>query len=88
MLDSPCLAAIATMANELKSRKWFWFAILFQNIFAWIVTLIFYQLGMLFAHGAFGAGTVVAFVLLALILIALLRKNPYAEADKKGPSAA
>ena len=88
MLDSPCLAAIATMANELKSRKWFWFAILFQNIFAWIVTLIFYQLGMLFAHGAFGVGTVVAFVLLAVLLIALFRKNPYAEADKKGSVAA
>ena len=62
LLDSPCLAAIATMANELKSRKWFWFAILFQNVFAYVLTLIVYQLGMLFAHGHFGIGTVFAFI--------------------------
>ena len=37
LLDSPCLAAIATMAKEMNDRKWFWFAILFQNIFAYIV---------------------------------------------------
>ena len=39
LLDSPCLAAISTMAHEMQSRKWFWFAILFQNIFAYVVTL-------------------------------------------------
>ncbi len=77
LLDSPCLAAIATMANELKSRKWFWFAILFQNIFAYVLTLIVYQLGMLFVHGHFGVGTVFAFVFLAGIIFALFRKDPY-----------
>lgn len=45
LLDSPCLAAISTMAKEMQSRKWFWFAILFQNIFAYVVTLIVYQIG-------------------------------------------
>ena len=39
LLDSPCLAAIATMAKEMNDRKWFWFAILFQNIFAYVVCL-------------------------------------------------
>ena len=77
LLDSPCLAAIATMANELKSRKWFWFAILFQNVFAYVLTLIVYQLGMLFVHGHFGVGTVFAFVFLAGIIFALFRKDPY-----------
>lgn len=77
LLDSPCLAAIATMANELKSRKWFWFAILFQNVFAYVLTLIVYQLGMLFVHGHFGIGTVFAFVFLAGIIFALFRKDPY-----------
>lgn len=77
LLDSPCLAAIATMANELKSRKWFWFAILFQNIFAYVLTLIVYQLGMLFVHGHFGIGTVFAFIFLAGIIFALFRKDPY-----------
>lgn len=77
LLDSPCLAAIATMANELKSRKWFWFAIVFQNVFAYVLTLIVYQLGMLFVHGHFGVGTVFAFVFLAGIIFALFRKDPY-----------
>ena len=40
LLDSPCLAAIATMAQQLQSRKWFWFAILYQNLFAYAVSLI------------------------------------------------
>lgn len=79
LLDSPCLAAIATMKSELNSRKWFWFAILFQNIFAYVVTLIVYQLGMLFVHGVFGVGTVFAFIFLAVILYAVFRKNPYKE---------
>lgn len=79
LLDSPCLAAIATMSNELNSRKWFWFAILFQNLTAYAVTLIIYQLGMLFVHGVFGAWTVEAFLLLAFILFAVFRKNPYKE---------
>ncbi|MDE6773006.1 MAG: ferrous iron transporter B, partial [Treponemataceae bacterium] len=78
LLDSPCLAAIATMANELKSRKWFWFAIVFQNVFAYVVTLIVYRLGMLFgAAHQFTACTVVAFVLAAVMLFALFRPDPY-----------
>ena len=83
LLDSPCLAAISTMANELRDRKWFWFAILFQNAFAYIVTLIVYQLGMLFTQGYFGAGTVFAVVFLAAMLFGLFRRNPYAEMDSK-----
>ena len=83
LLNSPCLAAISTMSSELKNRKWFWFAILFQNIFAYVVTMIFYNLGMLFVHGAFNAATVVSFLFLAFILVMLFRKNPYAEMDKQ-----
>ncbi|MCQ2592409.1 MAG: ferrous iron transport protein B [Treponema sp.] len=81
LLDSPCLAAISAMANELKNKKWFWFAIVFQNVFAYVVTLIIYQLGMLFAHGVFGVGTIFAFIFLAVILFLLFRKNPYAKID-------
>ena len=88
LLDSPCLAAISTMANELHNRKWFWFAILFQNAFAYIVTLIVYQLGTLFTQGHFGVGTVFAFVFLAAICFGLFRKNPYAEMDSKKSMAA
>lgn len=83
LLDSPCLAAIATMKSELNSRKWFWFAIVFQNLFAYAVTLIVYRLGMLFVHGEFNVYTVFAFIFAIFILFNLFRKNPYAEVDKK-----
>ena len=77
LLDSPCLAAIATMAKEMNSRKWFWFAILFQNIFSYVVCLCFYQIGSFVTGGAFGFGTVVGFVVLIVMLFLLFRPDPY-----------
>lgn len=77
LLDSPCLAAIATMAKEMNSRKWFWFAILFQNIFAYLVCLCFYQIGSFVTGGAFGIGTVVGFIVLIVMLFMLFRPDPY-----------
>ena len=77
LLDSPCLAAIATMAKEMNDRKWFWFAILFQNIFAYVVCFCFYQIGSFVTGGAFGFGTVVGFVVLIVMLFLLFRPDPY-----------
>ncbi len=77
LLDSPCLAAIATMAQQMQSRKWFWFAILFQNIFAYIVCLCVYQIGSFVTGGAFGVGTAVGFLSLIAILFMLFRPDPY-----------
>ena len=77
LLDSPCLAAIATMAQQMQSRKWFWFAILFQNVFAYLVTLCVYQIGTLVTGGGFGVGTAVAFVVVAVMLFLLFRPDPY-----------
>lgn len=82
LLDSPCLAAIATMASELKSRKWFWFAIAFQNIFAWLVTFSVYQIGSVIAGHANTAGAntfgfILAIVFVVAVLFGIFRKNPY-----------
>ena len=77
LLDSPCLAAIATMAKELQSRKWFWFAILFQNVFAYVITLIVYQIGSFAMGGAFTVGTAVGIVFLLVLLFLLFRPDPY-----------
>ena len=78
LLDSPCLAAISTMAHEMQSRKWFWFAIIFQNVFAYVVTLCVYQIGLVVTGtGAFGVGTVVALILVAILLFLLFRPDPY-----------
>ena len=77
LLDSPCLAAIATMAQQMQSRKWFWFAILFQNVFAYVVCLIVYQVGSFVTGGAFGVCTAVGFILLIFLLFMLFRPDPY-----------
>ena len=78
LLDSPCLAAIATMAQQLQSRKWFWFAILYQNLFSYAVSLIVYQLGgLVLGAVAFNVWTIVAAVLLVLLLFMLFRPDPY-----------
>ena len=78
LLDSPCLAAISTMAHEMQSRKWFWFAIFFQNIFAYVVTLCVYQIGLVVTGaGSFGIGTIVALILAVILLFLLFRPDPY-----------
>ena len=78
LLDSPGLAAISTMAKEMNSRKWFWFAILFQNVFAYVVTFMVYQIGAVITGAAgFGVGTVIAIVFLMAFLFLLFRPDPY-----------
>ena len=77
MLDSPCLAAVGTMAKEMNSRKWTWITILFQNVFAYLVTLMIYQFGMLFAYGTFTTGTIAAIIVLIGMLYALFRRDIY-----------
>ena len=77
LLNSPCLAAIATMARELNDRKWFWFAVIFQNVWAWVITFIVYQIGSVILGAGFGVGTVIAILFLAGILFQLFRPDPY-----------
>ncbi len=78
LLDSPCLAAISTMAEELKDRKWFWGALIFQNVFAYILSFLVYQYGLLALDGAgFTLGTGVAVVITLVLLFLLFRKDPY-----------
>ncbi|MDR1576343.1 MAG: ferrous iron transporter B [Treponema sp.] len=78
LLCAPCFAAIGAIKREMNNRRWFWIAIGYQCGFAYIVSLCIYQLGMLFCSGAFGAGTVAAFVLTAAFFFLLFR--PYKEA--------
>ena len=77
MLDSPCLAAIATMAQQMQDRKWFWFAILFQNIFSYLVCLCVYQLGTFFTGGGFTVWTGIAFIVALFFAYMLFRPDPY-----------
>ena len=83
LLNSPCLAAISTMAQQMQSRKWFWFAIVFQNVFAYCVALMFYQFGLLMEGGSFGIGTVAAVIVLLAFLYMLFRPDPYKNQKKE-----
>ena len=77
LLNSPCLAAIATMAKEMQDRKWFWFAIIYQNVFAYAVALMVFQLGGLVSGAvSFNFWTVVALAVLAGMLFQLFRPDP------------
>jgi ferrous iron transport protein B len=64
LLCAPCFAAMGAIRREMNSAKWTWFAIGYQCAFAWAVSLIVYQLGMLFTGNGNVPGTVAAFVLL------------------------
>ena len=87
LLDSPCLAAIATMAQQMQSKKWFWFAILFQNLFAYAICLIVYQIGSLLMGGTFGIWSLIALVLLLGMLYMLFRPDPYKHQKQFAPRA-
>ena len=88
MFDSPCLAAISSMAKELGNRKFFWFAILFQNVMAYCVALVVYQLvGLAIGEVAFNVFTVVALAVLAVILYLLFRPDPNKKKASEGKAA-
>ena len=87
MFDSPCLAAISSMAKELGNRKFFWFAILFQNLMAYCVALVVYQLvGLAIGEVAFNVFTVVALAVLAVLLYLLFRPDPNKKKAVEGKS--
>ena len=77
LLCAPCFAAMGAIKREMNNAKWFWFAIGYQCGLAYIVSLCIYQIGTLFTTGAFGLGTVVAFLLVAGFIYLLVR--PYKE---------
>ncbi len=76
LLCAPCFAAIGAIRREMGSAKWTWIAIGYQCIFAYVISLLIYQLGTWFLSGVFGIGTLVAVVLLAALVYLLVRPNP------------
>lgn len=77
LLCAPCFAAMGAIKREMNNAKWFWFAIGYQTGLAYIVSLCIYQIGTLISTGIFGAGTVVAFILVIGFIYLLVR--PYKE---------
>ena len=78
LLCAPCFAAMGAIRREMNNAKWTCFAIGYMCVFAYIISLIVYQIGLLFT-GVITGWTVVALVLLGCMLYLLVRKNPYEE---------
>lgn len=79
LLCAPCFAAMGAIKREMNNTKWFWIAIGYQCGFAYVCSLIVYQLGSLFNGGSFGFGTIVGFILLIGSIYLLVR--PSKESD-------
>lgn len=77
LLCAPCFAAMGAIKREMNNAKWFWFAVGYQTILAYIVSLCVFQIGNLVITGAFGVWTVIAFLLVAGFIYLLVR--PYRE---------
>lgn len=79
LLCAPCFAAMGAIKREMNNTKWFWIAIGYQCGFAYVCSLIVYQLGSLINGGSFGFGTIVGFILLIGLIYLLVR--PSKESD-------
>jgi ferrous iron transport protein B len=80
LLCAPCFAAMGAIKREMNSAKWTAFAIGYQCVFAYAISLIVYQLGLLFTGNGFGVGTAAAILLVIFLLYMLFR--PYKEATR------
>ena len=79
LLCAPCFAAMGAIKREMNNAKWFWFAIGYQTVLAYIVALCVYQIGTLITSGTFGIGTVAALICVIGFLYLLFR--PYKESQ-------
>ncbi len=77
LLCAPCFAAMGAIKREMNNKKWFWYAIGYQTLLAYVAALCIFQIGNLITTGAFGVGTVVAFLLIVGFIYLLFR--PYKE---------
>ena len=77
LLCAPCFAAMGAIKREMNNTKWFFTAIGYQTLLAYVVSLCIYQIGNLFIGGGFGIGTVVAVLLIIGFVYLLVR--PYKE---------
>ncbi len=75
LLCAPCVAAMGAIKREMNNAKWFWIAIGYQTLLAYVVSLCVYQIGTLISTGAFGIFTVVAFALIAGFIYLLIRPS-------------
>ena len=80
LLCAPCFAAMGAIKREMNNAKWTWFAIGYMCVFAYVIALIVYQLGLAFTGGMQIGGLIVAIVLLLGLIYLLFR--PYKDAPR------
>ena len=77
LLCAPCFAAIGAIKREMNSAKWTWFAIGYQCLLAYAVSLVVFQIGSIFTGNANVIGIIFAVAVLACFFYMLFRKNKY-----------
>ncbi|MDR0923050.1 MAG: ferrous iron transport protein B [Hungatella sp.] len=75
LLCAPCFAAMGAIKREMNNIKWFWFAIGYQTLLAYVVSLCVFQIGNLVLTGTFGIFTIVAFALIAGFIYLMVRPS-------------
>jgi ferrous iron transport protein B len=88
LLCAPCFAALGAIKREMNNAGWFWFAVGYQTVLAYIISLCVYQLGLFCAAGIFSAGTAAALGLTVLFLWLLFRPAKKWPARSAGASSA
>lgn len=83
LLCAPCFAAIGAIKREMNSAKWTWFAILYQCVFAYAVSLLIYQFGSAFTGNLHVLGLLAAIVVLAVFVYMLFIKRDCAATKRK-----
>ena len=73
LLCAPCFAAMGAISREMNSAKWFWIAIGYQTLLAYVSSLAIYQVGSWITTGAFTVGTIAAFVVIVAFVYFLIR---------------
>ena len=73
LLCAPCFAAMGAISREMNSAKWFWIAIGYQTLLAYVSSLAIYQVGSWITTGAFNFGTIAAFVVIVAFVYFLIR---------------
>ncbi len=89
LLCAPCFAAIGAIKREMNNARWTWFAIGYQTVLAYLVSLCVYQIGTFIAVGSFGLGTAVAAVVILGFIYLLVRPaGDISLANRKGMAKA
>ncbi|WP_295217942.1 ferrous iron transport protein B [Ruminococcus sp.] len=82
LLCAPCFAAMGAIKREMNNAKWTAFAIGYQCVFAYAVSLCIYQIGSIFTGNVNVIGLIVAIAIIVFMIYMLVR--PYKESNKLG----